>query len=65
MLPGATRTASAQNNLIWSASAAFGLNQDRGHNGGSVRGRGKTQVALRDRLPVGLCPRPTEFTATY
>lgn len=35
MLPGATRTGSAQNNLIWSASAAFGLNQDRGHIGGS------------------------------
>jgi len=31
--------------------------------GGSLRGRAKSQVALRDRLPVSLRPRPTEFTA--
>ena len=32
-------------------------------NGGSLRGRAKTQVALRDRLPVGLRPRLAELTA--
>jgi hypothetical protein len=36
--PGATRPASAQNNLIWPASATFGLNQDHGHNEAAVAG---------------------------
>jgi hypothetical protein len=31
-------------------------------NGGSLRGRVKTQVALRDRIPVSLRPRFAEFT---
>jgi len=31
--------------------------------GGSLRGRAKTQVALRDGLPVGLRPRLAQFTA--
>jgi hypothetical protein len=30
--------------------------------GGYLRERAKTQVALRDGLPVGLCPRLAEFT---
>jgi hypothetical protein len=36
---------------------------DTGVHIGSLRRRAKTQVALRDRLPVGLCPRLAEFTA--
>jgi hypothetical protein len=32
-------------------------------NGGSLRGRAKTQVALHDGLPVGLRPRLEQFTA--
>jgi hypothetical protein len=31
-------------------------------NGGYLRERAKTWVALRDGLPVGLCPRLAEFT---
>jgi hypothetical protein len=31
-------------------------------NAGSLQGRAKTQVALRDGLPVGLRPRLAEFT---
>ena len=33
--------------------------------GGYLRGRAKTQVALRDVSPVSLRPRLAEFTAAY
>jgi len=33
------------------------------HNGGSLRERAKTQVALRDGLPVSLRPRQAEVPA--
>ena len=36
--------------------------QRAAQNGGYLRGRTKTQVALRDRLPVSLRPRPTALT---
>jgi hypothetical protein len=32
-------------------------------NGGSLRGRAKTQVALREGIPVRLRPRLAGFTA--
>ena len=44
-------------------AALMGSDSSEGdHNGGYLRGRTKTQVALRDRLPVSLRPRPTALT---
>jgi Enoyl-(Acyl carrier protein) reductase len=47
-----------------STSSAKGTHDHAGaQSGGSLRGRAKTQVALRDGPPVGLRPRLAQFTA--
>ena len=48
---------------FWSATLPIGMRLPPRQIGGSLRGRAKIQVALRDRLPVSLGPRLAEFTA--
>ena len=57
------RRVAAQITRFGAALSGYPGDQIADHIGGSLRGRAKTQVALRDGLPVGLRPRLAQFTA--
>jgi hypothetical protein len=53
----------AQNALFGRGTLSPACEQFTAHIGGSLRGRAKTQVALREGIPVRLRPRLAGFTA--